>query len=224
VTVHRLFVRRPVLEFGRLTNLADGIFGVAMTFLAFSIQLPAVGYGPDGGLAGKLTALLPQFLTLALSFAFSARCWLLHYHMHSVIIRGDERLLVLNLCFLFGIILVPFSADVLGNFPLSPLSVTVYAANGAFIMMSIALMWAYALVHPHFLLTHDARLIGWSYLTFCVIATLGFLISIGVAQFSQWLAIACWPGLLVPGHFLSPWLSRQLAPTQPSTEAADSEG
>src|ERR1700704_6417396 len=58
-----LFWRRPVLVFDRLTNLADGIFGVAMTFLAFTIQLPAAGEGPDGGLAGKLTALLPQLLT-----------------------------------------------------------------------------------------------------------------------------------------------------------------
>ncbi len=132
-----LFWRRPVLVFDRLTNLADGIFGVAMTFLAFTIQLPAAGEGRDGGLAGKLTALLPQFLTLALSFFFSARCWVLHYRMHSVIVRGDECLLVLNLCFLFGIILVPFSADVLGNFPLSALSVTIYAANGTFIASMI---------------------------------------------------------------------------------------
>jgi uncharacterized membrane protein len=42
--------------------------------------------------------------------------------MHNVIVRGDECLMILNLCFLFGIILVPFSADVLGNFPLSPLT------------------------------------------------------------------------------------------------------
>lgn len=217
-------MRRPILEFGRLTNLADGIFGVAMTFLAFTIQLPAAAGGPDGGLAGKLTALLPQFLTLALSYSFAARCWVLHYYLHSVIVRGDEWLLILNLCFLFGIILVPFSADVLGNFPLSPLSVTVYAANGAFVMLTITSMWGYALVRPRFLRALDARRLGWSYLTFCIIATLGFLVSIGVAQFSQRLAIACWPGLLVPGHFLSPWLSQQFAPRQTSTEATDSEG
>ena len=44
-------MRGPVLEFGRLTNLADGIFAVAMTFLAFTIQLPATSEGGDGGLA-----------------------------------------------------------------------------------------------------------------------------------------------------------------------------
>ena len=37
--------RKPVLDSTRLTNLADGIFAVAMTFLAFTIQLPAAGEG-----------------------------------------------------------------------------------------------------------------------------------------------------------------------------------
>ncbi len=171
-----LFWRRPVLVFDRLTNLADGIFGVAMTFLAFTIQLPAAGEGPDGGLAGKLTALLPQFLTLALSFFFSARCWVLHYRMHSVIVRGDECLLVLNLCFLFGIILVPFSADVLGNFPLSALSVTIYAANGTFIASMIVAIWGYALVHPHILHTEDARRLGRYYLTLGLSVMFGFVV------------------------------------------------
>ena len=93
-------MRSPTLEFGRLTNLADGIFSVAMTFLAFTIHLPVVVAGPYGGLPARLVELLPQFLTLALSFAFAGRCWVLHYRMHSVIPRGDEWLLILNLCLL----------------------------------------------------------------------------------------------------------------------------
>jgi uncharacterized membrane protein len=219
-----LFARRPVLVFDRLTNLADGIFGVAMTFLAFTIQLPAAGEGPDGGLAGKLIALLPQLLTLALSFFFSARCWVLHYRLHSVIVRGDECLLVLNLCFLFGIILIPFSADVLGNFPLSALSVTIYAANGTFISSMIAVMGGYALAHPDILHTEEARRLGRYYRMLGMSVMFGFLVSIVVAQLSPWLAIVCWPGLLLPGHVLSRRLSLQRAPTRPAAETADPDG
>lgn len=208
-------MRKPVLEFSRLTNLADGIFAVAMTFLAFTIQLPAAGGGPDGGLAGKLSALLPQLLLLAISYVISARCWVLHYRMHNVIVRGDECLMILNLCFLFGIILVPFSADVLGNFPLSPLSVSVYAANGAFISMMLTMMWSYALYHPLILSTDDARREGWHYLTLSTVTTFGFLVSVGVAQFSPRLAIACWPGILLPGQAASRWLSVRLITAAP---------
>ena len=181
-----------------------------MTFLAFTIQLPAATVGPDGGLAGKLSALFPQLLLLAISYVISARCWVLHYRMHSVIVRGDECLMILNLCFLFGIILVPFSADVLGNFPLSPLSVSVYAANGAFISMMLTIMWGYALYHPFILRTDDARREGRHYLTLGSVTMLGFLVSVGVAQLSPRLAIACWPAILLPGQAASRWLSVQL--------------
>jgi uncharacterized membrane protein len=96
--------------------------------------------------------------------------------MHSVIVRGDECLLVLNLCFLFGIILVPFSADVLGNFPLSALSVTIYATNGTFIASMIVAIWGYALVHPHILHTEDARRLGRYYLTLGLSVMFGFVV------------------------------------------------
>jgi len=217
-------VRSPTLEFGRLTNLADGIFSVAMTFLAFTIHLPVVADGPDGGLPARLVELLPQFLTLALSFAFAGRCWVLHYRMHSVIPRGDEWLLILNLCLLFGIVLIPFSAYVLGNFPLSPLSVSVYAGNGTFISMMLATMWGYALVHPHMLRTADARRLGRYYAMLCTTAMLGFVVSIGVAQARPWLGIACWPGLLIPGHLMSRWLSLRFASAMPGADAVDQRG
>ncbi len=45
-----------------------------------------------------------------------------------------------------------------------------------------------------------------------------------VAQFSPWLAIVCWPGLLLPGHALCRWLSLQLTPAGPTTEAAEPDG
>jgi len=201
--------RRRELDFARLTNLADGIFAVAMTFLAFTIQLPATSEGADGGLARKLMALLPQLVTLAFSYSLAARYWVLHYKMHAIIGRGDDWLLVFNLCFLFGIVLVPFSADILGNFALSPLSVTVYAANVTFVATMLALMWGYTLLCPHIVLAEEGRRLGRYYLTFPVAVALGFLASIGVAQFGPVLAIACWPVLLLGAHFVGRRLSRR---------------
>ncbi len=50
-------MRGPGLDFARLTNLADGIFAVAMTFLAFTIQLPATSsQSSDGFLASIVVA------------------------------------------------------------------------------------------------------------------------------------------------------------------------
>jgi uncharacterized membrane protein len=207
-------MRGPPFDFGRLTNLADGIFAVAMTFLAFTIQLPAAtsSEGPDGGLAHKLLALLPQLVILALSYALAARYWVLHYKLHTIIVRGDDWLLVFNLCFLFAIVLLPFSADILGNFPLSPLNVTVYAANIAFAGMMLAVMWGYALLRPHMVLADEGRRMGRYYLMFSATQAVGFLASIAVAQVRPVLAIACWPVLLLFGHVVGRQLSLRRSP------------
>jgi uncharacterized membrane protein len=138
-------------DFARLTNLADGIFAVAMTFLAFTIQVPPPGPGPDGSLASRLGAMLPQFATLALSFFVAARLWMLHFRMHRVITRGDDALLVLNMVLLFGVVLMPFSADVLSTYPLSFLNVSIYSTNALVMLVMNIAIWGYARNRPHFL-------------------------------------------------------------------------
>ena len=138
-------------DFVRLTNLADSIFAVAMTFLAYTIQLPSPGPGPDGTLAARLGAMLPQFGTLALSFFVAGRLWVLHFKMHRVITRGDDVLLVLNMVLLFGIVLIPFCADVLSIYPLSSLSISIYAANALVMLAMDVSIWHYARTRPHFL-------------------------------------------------------------------------
>jgi uncharacterized membrane protein len=138
-------------DFVRLTNLADSIFAVAMTFLAYTIQVPSPGPGPDGSLPARLGAMLPQFGTLALSFFIAGRLWVLHFKMHRVIRRGDDVLLVLNMVLLFGIVLIPFCADVLSIYPLSSLSVSIYAANALVMMGMDVAIWHYARTRPHFL-------------------------------------------------------------------------
>ncbi|SDR15227.1 Uncharacterized membrane protein [Rhizobiales bacterium GAS191] len=144
-------MRHDTHDFARLTNLADGIFAVAMTFLAYTIQVPQPGAGPDGSLAVRLGAMLPQFGTLALTYFISGRLWILHFKMHRVITRGDDVLLVLNMTLLFGIVLTPFSAEVLSTYPLSALSVLIYAANALLMLAMDVAIWRYARTHPHFL-------------------------------------------------------------------------
>jgi uncharacterized membrane protein len=141
---------RDTHDFARLTNLADSIYAVAMTFLAFTIQVPAPDGEPDGDLARHLGAMLPQFGTLALSFLIAARLWILHSNMHRVITRGNDALVALNLVLLFGIVLILFSAEVLSLYPLSRLSITIYAANALLMLGMHVAIWRYARTRPHF--------------------------------------------------------------------------
>src|SRR5215469_7946919 len=83
--------------------------------------------------------------------------------MHRVITRGDDVLLVLNMVLLFGVVLIPFSADVLSTYPLSPLSISIYAANALLMLTMDVAIWWYACRRPHFLVEgtptdHPARM------------------------------------------------------------------
>jgi uncharacterized membrane protein len=183
-------------DFARLTNLADSIFAVAMTFLAFTIQVPPPGPGPDGSLAARLGAMLPQFATLALSYFIAARLWLLHFKMHRVITRGDDVLLALNLVLLFGVVVIPFSADLVSLYPLSALDVSIYDANALLMLSMDVAIWHYARAHPHFLAEgtppdHPARMIRY---TLQIIAVFG--VSIVLAWWSPRAAAYVWA--LVP--------------------------
>jgi uncharacterized membrane protein len=176
-------MRSDTHDFARLTNLADGIFAVSMTFLAFTIQVPSPGPGLDGSLAPRLRAMLPQLGTLALSFAVAARIWTLHFKMHRVILRGDNLLLVLNLVMLFGIVLIPFSADVLSTYPLSALSVSIYAANALVMLLMDGAIWFYARTRPD----HPTRMMRYSLEIAAVFGS-----SIIVARFAPHLALWLW--------------------------------
>ncbi len=185
-------MRNDIQDFARLTNLADGIFAVAMTFLAFTIQVPTPGAGPDGSLAARLGAMLPQLGTLAFSFIIAARVWTLHFKMHRVILRGDDLLIVLNMVLLFGIVLIPFSAAVLSTYPLSSLSVSIYAANALLMLLMDGAIWCYVRARPHFLAEgtpsdYSARMMRYSMETAAVFGG-----SIGVAWFAPRVALYVW--------------------------------
>lgn len=54
----------------RIETLADGVFAIAMTLLAFNLAVPVFAVGDDAAtlLPGKLWDLLPNFALYAISF------------------------------------------------------------------------------------------------------------------------------------------------------------
>jgi uncharacterized membrane protein len=197
--------QRAWLEFNRLTNLADGIFAVAMTFLCFTIQIPAPGKGPHGELGPRLIAMLPQLSALTLSFFLAARYWYLHYRMHAVLRRGDGRLVLVNMVLLFGVVLLPFGTDILGTYPLSTLSVAIYALNMALIASMMALIWRLALLTPGLLQGEPVRRHARRSSLVSLMIVFAFLVSIAVSWINPYGAIICWATVpLILAHRESP--------------------
>jgi len=126
----------------RLIGISDGVFAVAMTFLAFTVRLPAAG--PDGSrppAAEALRQVLPQLYTLAIAFFAASRFWVIHHRIFSSLKRADGVIVGLNLLELLTLVLLPISGDLVGVYPREPLIVAIFAANLALIGIGNAGIW-----------------------------------------------------------------------------------
>ena len=135
--------KRPThMKQQRLDGLADGIFAIVMTFLAFDIKVPPMPYFVDEKiLLISMRDLLPVFLSFIMSFALLFTYWRAHHYITSVYSKTlTVYLACYNALFFLLIILVPFSTSLLGEYPDNRVSISVYGLNVILIGMSLYLM------------------------------------------------------------------------------------
>ena len=143
----------------RLEALSDGIFAFAMTLLVLDVKIPKL---PDtsinaGLLAPTLLALWPKFLSYVTSFVvIGVVFWIGHHGYLHFLKRTDRWFLWINLLFLMFIVLVPFSTDLLGDYPTHRLAVMVFGCNIIAIGLTLYLQWWYA-THGHHLVGRDVE-------------------------------------------------------------------
>lgn len=90
---------------GRLEAFSDGVIAIIITIMVLEIK------APDGSSPSDLTALLPSFLSYALSFFFVGAYWNNHHHLLNIVGKVNGRMLWANLFFLFVLSLVPVATD-----------------------------------------------------------------------------------------------------------------
>ena len=123
---------------GRLTGLSDGIVAVALTLLVLGIVPPE----SDGAhLIHALVLKAPAFGIFALSFAIVAYHWVAHHLIFSLVEIVEVQFIWLNLLFLFAVVILPFSAGVLGRYPTAPVALILYGTNVAFCSVTLMLVW-----------------------------------------------------------------------------------
>ena len=138
----------------RIEALSDGIFAFAMTLLVLDLKIP---HPPDpsaaaGPLGQTLLALWPKFLSYFMSFVVLGVYWIAHHGYAHFLKRTDRWLLWCNLLFLMFVVLVPFSTDLLGDYPKHKVAVMIYGANFIALGLAFYLQWWYA--------TSGHRLVG----------------------------------------------------------------
>ena len=93
----------------RMILFSDAVFAIAITLLIIEIKIPEVDEPTDKALLQSLGHLIPKFIGFIISFIFIGLYWTIHHRMFGFVTSYDKKLLVLNLFFLFFIVLLPFS-------------------------------------------------------------------------------------------------------------------
>ncbi len=129
----------------RLDQLADGIFAIIMTLLAFDIKLPAVqGAITDHTLLQSLSSLSETFVTFFVTFALLFTYWRAHHFLVSVYAQNTTPgLLNYNALFFLLITIIPFSSRFLSEYHYNRIPIIFYGMNVVLIGFTLFLMRKY---------------------------------------------------------------------------------
>lgn len=137
------------IAFERVLFFSDAIVAIAITLLALNLKIDV----PSGQHITYAHLLAPwqQYLAFILSFFNIAAFWRTHHDFFVYIHRMNDVIMTLNTCWLFFIIVLPFTTSVLSaHFGDSP-AVLLYSANVLFISVCQNCIWDYADRQPNFI-------------------------------------------------------------------------
>lgn len=149
---------RKEFQLERMILFSDAVFAIAITLLVIEIKIPELPRDQvtDEHLLRKLAQLIPKFVGFLVSFLLIGQYWIVHHRMFGYVINFNQRLIWLNIFFLLGIALMPFSTGFYSEYAGAPVITPVifYTGNIAFIGILNFFMWRY-LSKPHRGLTEN---------------------------------------------------------------------
>jgi uncharacterized membrane protein len=115
----------------RLSGISDGIFSVGMTLLVLGLAVPTLHTAAttDSQLWDALAKLGPNFLVYVMSFMTLGIFWVGQGTQIGQLARSNRHYVWLQLAFLLAVTLVPFSTQLLANFPNLKLALVEYWLN-----------------------------------------------------------------------------------------------
>jgi TMEM175 potassium channel family protein len=129
---------------GRLANLSDSIFGVAMTLLILEIHVPPDYITTERELWEAILALSPRLLVYLMSFLTLGIFWNAQQAQFSRLARGDRNLTWIQIAFLATVALTPLSTAIEENFIHFRVALAVFWLNLLLLGMTLYASWRYA--------------------------------------------------------------------------------
>jgi uncharacterized membrane protein len=130
-------------EFARVVAFSDGVFAIAITLLVLQIDVPQSAES-SSELWHEIFVQNGNIYAFAISFAVIGRFWVIHHRFFGELTGFDSRLMAINLLYLFWVVAIPFSSQVLGLYGDTTTGVVIYAANLAILTLVGVLMTTYA--------------------------------------------------------------------------------
>jgi uncharacterized membrane protein len=131
----------------RMILFSDAVFAIAITLLVIEIKVPEIDKHivNDLLLRQKLDEMMPKFVGFIISFFIIGNYWIIHHRTFGYVIDYTPRLLWLNLVFMLGIVLMPFSTAFYSTYVLRLLKtpMLVYVLNIVFLGIMNFILWLY---------------------------------------------------------------------------------
>jgi uncharacterized membrane protein len=131
---------------------SDAVFAIAITLLVIEIKVPEIPKElvTDKSVMEALAHLIPKFAGFLISFIIIGQYWIVHHRMFGFVINFTEKLVRLNILFLFAIALMPFSTGFHSEFLIRRVVAPVifYTANIALLGIVNYFLWRY-ISRPH---------------------------------------------------------------------------
>lgn len=193
----------------RVEAFSDGVIAIIITIMVLQLKLPDIDNELTArALATHLHQQTPYFAAYVFSFMMVGIFWTNHHHMYHLLEKTDERLLMLNLFFLFWMSLIPYATALIGGNPFLAPSAALYGFIMLMTTLSLALMRNHTIKKK--LVHHDKdRMLTTTIYRVSLKAHMknwlgvgAYLLSIPLAYFNIYLAFVCF--LIPPVIFFIP--------------------
>lgn len=121
-------MKSSYLDIDRINALTDATFGVAMTILILSVEMPE-GLNTENMQAVFNNDVLPSLLIYGLSFIILGSFWNESHSHNHLVFKSDVFSSWLYILFLLFICIIPFSSHFVLHYPNQKLSVLFYLIN-----------------------------------------------------------------------------------------------
>lgn len=179
-------------QLDRLILFSDAVFAIAITLLVIDLKIPELAEPVrEIQVLNAFLLLLPKVIGFLLSFLLIGLYWTIHHRLFGFVIGYTQKLLWINLLFLLGIVLLPFSTAFYSEYTFDFLKtpIIIYSLNFCYIGIMSFYLWKYISNPKNNLSENLARPVA-NYYSFRAIAIpIIFLIIIIVSLFNPRYAI-----------------------------------